>query len=175
VRKLGVPGEEELAMGALACGGVRIFNEDLLARLGVPASAVDAVVAREQEELERRVRAYRGTRPPPLVAGRTVILADDGLATGVSMRAAAIALSSLSPDRIIVAVPVGAAEVCARLREVADEVLCAETPEPFLAVSNWYDDFSQTTDDEVRNLLEKARGDAPAGGEGATHLEKHAS
>ncbi len=175
VRKLGVPGEEELAMGALASGGVRVFNEDLLTRLGVPAAAVDDVVAREQGELERRERAYRGARPPLPVAGRTVILADDGLATGASMRAAAMALSRLSPERIVVAVPVGAAEVCARLRDVADEVVCAETPEPLWAVGNWYDDFSQTTDEEVRGLLEKARGAAPGGGEGDIRLQKHAS
>ncbi len=175
VRKLGVPGEEELAMGALASGGVRVFNEDLLTRLGVPAAAVDDVVAREQGELERRERAYRGARPPLPVAGRTVILADDGLATGASMRAAAMALSRRSPERIVVAVPVGAAEVCARLRDVADEVVCAETPEPLWAVGNWYDDFSQTTDEEARDLLEKARGAAPGGGEGDIRLQKHAS
>ncbi len=175
VRKLGVPGQEELAMGALASGGVRVFNEDLLARLGVSAATVDAVAAKEQEELERRERAYRGTRPPLPVAGRTVILADDGLATGASMRAAAVALAKLSPERIVAAVPVGAADVCARLREVADEVVCAETPEPLWAVGSWYDDFSQTTDEEVRDLLENAHGEGPAGGQGAIRLQKQAS
>jgi len=156
VRKLGVPGQEELAMGALASGGVRVINESLVRRLGVPTAMIEEVAAREERELARRERAYRGTNPPLAVAGRTVILVDDGLATGASLQAAAMALKRQGPARIVAAVPVGAAETCAELRDMVDEIVCAETPEPFWAVGNWYDDFSQTTDQEVRHLLARA-------------------
>jgi putative phosphoribosyl transferase len=156
VRKLGVPGHEELAMGALASGGVRVINDDVTIQLGISRSVIDRVAAREQQELERRERLYRADRPPPAVQGRTVILIDDGLATGSTMRAAAAALRQMSPQKIIVAVPVAAAETCDELRNEVDEIVCVETPEPFVAVGAWYSDFSQTTDDEVRELLQKA-------------------
>jgi predicted phosphoribosyltransferase len=156
VRKLGVPGHEELAMGALASGGVRVMNDAITRQLGISQDAVERVAGREQQELERRERLYRGDRPPPAVQGRTVILIDDGLATGSTMRAAAAALRQMRPNKIIVAVPVAAAETCEALRGEVDEVVCVDTPEPFLAVGAWYADFSQTSDDEVRELLEKA-------------------
>lgn len=157
VRKLGMPGQEELAMGALASGGVRILNDDLIRRFHVPESMVEAVVAKEERELQRREREYRGTSAPLPVAGKTAILVDDGLATGASLRAAAAALKRLGPARIVAAVPVGSAETCAEFEDVVDEVVCAETPEPFWAIGNWYDDFSQTTDEEVRRLLAQGR------------------
>ncbi len=157
VRKIGFPGQEELAMGALASGGVRVVNDSLVKRMHVSDAMMDDVTAREQRELERRERAYRGTNAPLPVSGRTVILVDDGLATGASVRAAAAALRRLHPARIVVAVPVGASETCDQLADVVDEIVCAETPEPFRAVGNWYEDFSQTTDEEVRRLLAKAR------------------
>ena len=153
VRKLGVPGYEELAMGAVATGGVRVLNDQIVNGLGIPSYVIDAVAAQEQQELERRERLYRGGRPPPEVRGRTVILVDDGLATGATMRAAIMALRQLQPARIIVATPTASPEICEELRSEVDEVICAITPEPFLAVGHWYEDFSQTTDDEVRNLL----------------------
>jgi putative phosphoribosyl transferase len=160
VRKLGMPGQEELAVGAIASGGVCVFNEDLLSRFGFGGEALDRVARREEKELARRERAYRGTREALPVFGRIVILVDDGLATGASMRAAVTALRRLGPARIVAAAPVGAAETCEELRGIADEVVCAETPEPFWAVGNWYEDFSQTTDEEVRALLESAREEA---------------
>jgi predicted phosphoribosyltransferase len=153
VRKLGVPGHEELAMGAIATGGVRVLNEDVVDYLRVPGEVIDAVAADEQRELERRERLYRGTRPAPDVRGKTVILVDDGLATGSTMRAAAAALRQQHPARIVVAVPVSAPETCDEYRMGVDEIVCAVTPEPFQAVGLWYEDFSQTTDDEVRSLL----------------------
>src|SRR6267378_8331191 len=153
VRKLGVPGYEELAMGAVATGGVRVLNEQLVERLGIPDDMIDAVAAREQQELARRERLYRGGRPPPDVRGRTVILVDDGLATGATMRAAIMALRQLQPARIVAAIPTASPETCEELRAEVDDVICAITPEPFLAVGHWYEDFSQTTDDEVRDLL----------------------
>jgi putative phosphoribosyl transferase len=156
VRKLGVPGHEELAMGALASGGVRVLNERVVQQLRVPLAAIEHVAARERQELQRRERAYRGDRPPPEVRGRTVILVDDGLATGSTMRAAAAALQALHPARLVVAVPVAAAETCQEFRDEVDEVVCDLTPEPFYAVGLWYEDFSQTTDDEVRELLARA-------------------
>jgi len=178
VRKLGVPGQEELAMGALASGGVRVVNDALVRRLGVPAAMIEEVAAKEERELERRERAYRGGEPPLPVAGRTVILVDDGLATGASMQAAAMALKRLGPARIVAAVPVGAAETCADLRDIVDEIVCAETPEPFWAVGNWYDDFSQTADEEVRSLLTLARAQtrepAPAPGREGLREPEHA-
>jgi len=156
VRKLGVPGHEELAMGAIASGGVRVLNEEVVHKLGIPAEVVDAVTEQEQQELERRVRTYRGDRPAPEVRDRIVILVDDGLATGSTMRAAVAALRQLRPRRIVVAVPVGAPETCADLQQEADESICAREPEPFFAVGAWYDNFSQTTDEEVRDLLRRA-------------------
>jgi putative phosphoribosyl transferase len=156
VRKLGVPGHEELAMGALASGGVRVLNHAVVDQLHVPPHAIDIVAQREQRELDRREAAYRGGRPLPAVAGRTVILVDDGLATGATMRAAARAVREMGPRLLVVAVPVGAPETCAALRAVADEVVCTLCPEPFRAVGMWYDDFGQTTDGQVRDLLARA-------------------
>jgi predicted phosphoribosyltransferase len=153
VRKLGVPGHEEYAMGAIASGGVRVLNEEAVRTLGIPPSAIEAAARREQQELERRSRAYRGERPPPDVHGRTVILVDDGLATGATMQAAILALRRLEPARIVVAVPTAAPDTCDEMRKSADDVVCAITPEPFYAVGLWYEDFSQTSDEEVRALL----------------------
>jgi len=162
VRKLGVPGHEELALGAIASGGVRVLNESVVRGLGIPPEEVDRVAAREGEELRRRERAYRGDRPAPELRGRTVILVDDGLATGASMRAAVAAVRRAGPARIVVAVPVGAEETCDEFRTEADEVVCAQTPEPFYAVGLWYGDFGQTTDEEVSDLLERAAEDQEA-------------
>ena len=156
VRKLGVPGQEELAMGAIASGGVRVLNEDVVSYLGIPGEVIDIVAADERTELERRERAYRNGRPPPDVNGRVVILIDDGLATGSTMRAAAAALRAQKPARIVVAVPVAAPETCEQFKSEVDEVICAATPEPFRGVGLWYRDFSQTTDEEVRELLARA-------------------
>jgi putative phosphoribosyl transferase len=155
VRKLGVPGQEELAMGAIATGGVRVLNEEVTSRIDIPSSTIDEVAHREEQELERRERLYRDDRPAPNVQGRTVILIDDGLATGSTMRAAATALRKMQPSKIIVAVPVAAAETCADLRSEVDEVICGATPEPFMAVGAWYSDFEQTSDREVRELLDR--------------------
>jgi erythromycin esterase-like protein/predicted phosphoribosyltransferase len=153
VRKLGVPGYEELAMGAVATGGVRVLNDQVVDGLRLPDYVIDAVAAQEHQELTRRERLYRGGRPPPDVRGRTVILVDDGLATGATMHAAIKALRQQQPARIVVAVPTAAPETCEALRAEVDEVICAITPEPFHAVGRWYEDFSQTTDEEVRDLL----------------------
>ena len=153
VRKLGVPGYEELAMGAIATGGVRVINEDVVRYLNIPDDVIDAVVADQQRELERRERAYREDRPAPDVKGRIAILIDDGLATGSTMRAAAAALRNQGPERIVVAVPVSSREACNEVRSEVGEIVCAETPEPFRGVGLWYEDFSQTTDGEVRELL----------------------
>ncbi len=158
VRKLGMLGNPEIAMGAIASGGVRVLNDELLPP-GVRPEEIEIVARRENAELERRERLYRGDLPPPEVRGRTVILVDDGLATGASMRAAIRALRQLGPRRVVVAVPVGAADACRELGTEADEVLCGRTPEPFVAVGLWYDDFSETTDEEVRALLLRARSD----------------
>lgn len=157
VRKLGLPWQEELAMGALASGGVRILDENLIRIAHVSAEDLRRVTEVEQAELARRERQYRGERPFPDIAGKTVILVDDGLATGSTMRAAVAALRLEQPARIVVAVPVAAPETCAAFRDVADEIVCAETPEPFHAVGLWYEDFSQTSDTEVHELLERAR------------------
>jgi putative phosphoribosyl transferase len=153
VRKLGVPGHQELAMGAIASGGVRVLNDDVVDWYGVPASVIDAVAVEEQSELERRERAYRDDRPPLELTGRTIILIDDGLATGSTMKAAVKAVRIQTPARIVVAVPVGAVDTCRELTGIADEVVCVRTPEPFAAVGLWYRDFGQTTDVEVRELL----------------------
>lgn len=157
VRKLGVPGQEEFAMGAIAPGGVRILNETVIRSLGITEDQVAAVAAAEERELERRDRDYRAGRPAPEVEGRTVVLVDDGLATGSTMRAAAAAVRAYGPRRLVIAAPVGAPETCEALRDEADEVVCASAPRSFQAVGLWYDDFSQTTDEEVRELLERAR------------------
>ena len=156
VRKLGVPGQGELAMGAIATGGVRVVNRDVVDALGIPSRVIDEVAAQEQQELERREQAYRGSRPPHDVVGQTAILVDDGLATGSSMRAAALALRKLGPRQLVIAVPLAAASTCEELRADADEVVCAATPQPFRSVGEWYQDFAQTTDEEVHDLLERA-------------------
>jgi putative phosphoribosyl transferase len=156
VRKLGVPGQSELAMGAIAEGGVAVLSEDLIGSLGIPRGLVEEVEARERLELERRDRLYRGSRAAPSIRDRAVILIDDGLATGSTMEAAIVALRRFSPARIVVAVPVGALESCERIGRLADEIVCAETPRVFTAVGQWYDDFSETTDDEVKRLLTRA-------------------
>ena len=153
VRKLGVPGHEELAMGAIASGGIRVLNEDVLYVLPDAQSIVEMVTAIEREELKRRERDYRGDRPAPEVRGRTVILVDDGLATGATMRAAAAALRQQGAAKIIVAVPVGAPSTCHEIKSVADAVVCLQTPGSFMGVGQYYEDFSQTSDEEVRELL----------------------
>jgi predicted phosphoribosyltransferase len=156
VRKLGVPGHEELAMGAIATGGVRVINPDVVDYLGIPSRVIDSVVDTELLELERREHIYRGNQPEPDVSAKTVILVDDGLATGSTMRAACEALRQQDPARIVVAVPVSAPQTCDEYKMGADEIICAMTPEPFLGVGQWYRDFSQTMDDEVRELLAQA-------------------
>jgi len=161
VRKLGVPGHEELAMGAIASGGVRVLNEDVLYVLPDAQSIVEMVTAIEREELKRRERDYRSNRPAPEVRGRTVILVDDGLATGATMRAAAAALRQQGAAKIIVAVPVGAPGTCHEIRSVADEVVCLQTPGSFMGVGQYYEDFSQTTDEEVRELLAASASKGP--------------
>src|SRR5438093_424686 len=158
VRKLGTPGREELAMGAIASGGVRVLNADVVRALGITPDEIAEAAAREAEELRRREEAYRDGRPAPDLRGKTVILVDDGLATGSTMRAAVAAVRKLGPARVVVAVPVGATETCEEFRSVADDVVCVDTPEPFFAVGNWYEDFAQTTDDEVRELLARSAG-----------------
>jgi putative phosphoribosyl transferase len=155
VRKLGFPGQEEYALGALASGGVRVMNP--LPGISVSPDALAGVVAREQAELARREILYRGPHPAPELRGRTVIVVDDGLATGATMRAALLAIRQQRPGRLVAAVPVGAADSCKGLQDAADEVVCAATPEPFHAVGLWYRDFGQTSDEEVRALLDEAR------------------
>jgi putative phosphoribosyl transferase len=158
VRKLGVPGQEELAMGAIASGGVRVLNPDIIEALQIPKSIIDSVAAKEQIELERREKFYRQDAPAIDVTNKTVILIDDGLATGATMRAAAKALKQQKVNGIIIAVPVAAESTCRELSHLVDEMICALTPEPFYGVGYWYDDFSQTSDNEVIELLRKARG-----------------
>ena len=153
VRKLGVPGREELAMGAIASGGVRVLNDAVIERLGIHDHTVAAVTAREEQEVRRRELAYRGERPPLDLTGRTVVLVDDGLATGSTMRAAVAAVRGQGARSVVVAVPAGALATVDRLRSEADDVVCAVTPEPFYAVGQCYTDFSQTSDDEVRRLV----------------------
>jgi putative phosphoribosyl transferase len=156
VRKLGVPGHEELAMGAIASGGVRILSENVVQALGIPERVIATVAAAEEHELHRRERIYREGRPFPDVSGRIVILIDDGLATGSTMRAAAAALRAQGAGRLVAAVPVAPKETCDALRDLVDEVICAVTPESFLAVGEWYEDFTQTSDAEVQALLSRA-------------------
>jgi len=156
VRKLGVPGHEELAMGAIASGGVRVLNRDVLDYVPVTQKAIDAIAAREQQELERRERSYRGSRPPVEVKNKTVIVVDDGLATGSTMRAAVAALRKMQPRAILVAVPVAAPQTCDEFRNEGIDIVCLRTPEPFQAVGLWYEDFSQTSDEEVHEILDRA-------------------
>jgi putative phosphoribosyl transferase len=156
VRKLGVPSHEEYAFGAIASGGIRVLNAGTLRMLRLDEATIERVTREEQAELERRERLYRGARPPPAVRGRTVLLVDDGLATGATMAAAVKALRTLEPARIVAAAPVGAGDTCRDLRRTADEVVCAMRPEPFRAVGQWYRDFEPAGDEEVRSLLERA-------------------
>jgi predicted phosphoribosyltransferase len=160
VRKLGLPGQEELAMGAIASGGVRVLNDDVVGALNVPASVIDRVAREEERELRRREQSYRGARPAPDVRGKVVILVDDGLATGSTMRAAVRAVKQMQPARVVVAVPVAAQSTRDDIGEEVDEIVCSVPPEPFLAVGRWYQDFSQTTDEEVHDLLDRAGRDA---------------
>jgi putative phosphoribosyl transferase len=158
-RKLGLPGHPELAMGAIASGGAVVLDQALVQRLGVTQAQLADTVAAEARELLRREETYRDGREPPDLEGKTVILVDDGLATGATMRAAVLALREHDPARIVVAVPVASKETCDQFRDVADEIVCAITPRPFYAVGMWYEDFDQTTDDEVRELLARAQDD----------------
>jgi putative phosphoribosyl transferase len=156
VRKLGVPGHEELAFGAIASGGVRVLNDEVVDALRLDQATIEHVTRQESRELDRREELFRHGLPAPGIAGRTVILVDDGLATGSTMRAAAMAVRAQQPERLIIAVPVGASDTCRRLRDEADELICLETPSPFQAVGLWYEDFSETRDAEVRELLGRA-------------------
>jgi len=156
VRKLGVPGQEELAMGAIATGGVRVLNRNVVRAHQLFDAVIHKATVREKRELERREKAYRGDRPTLELKNRTVILVDDGLATGATMRAAVLALKAFEPARIVIAVPVAASETCAEFEREVDEVICAETPERFFGVGLWYENFSQTTDEEVQDLLRRA-------------------
>lgn len=159
VRKLGTPGQEELAMGAIASGGGRVLNEDVVAQLRIPRDEIERAAERERAELERRERAYRGERPGPRLAGRCVILVDDGLATGATMRVAVQAARSAGAREVVVAVPVAPEDTVARLAREADDIVCLATPEPFMGVGRWYRDFAQTADREVADLLAEAWGD----------------
>lgn len=159
VRKLGVPSHPELAMGAIASGGVRVLNDDVVEMLRIDPGMIEEVARQEQAELKRRQREYRGDRPEPKIEGSTVVLVDDGLATGSTMRAAAKAVRAAHPRSLVIAVPTGAQETCASLASEADRVICATTPEPFYAVGMWYQEFLQTTDDEVRECLALAERD----------------
>ena len=163
VRKLGVPGQEELAMGAIATGGMVILNDVVIQGLAVPEKIIYGVIAMEEQELERRERLYRGDRPSPNIPGRVVILVDDGLATGSTMKAAVAAISELQPQKVVVAVPVGAASTCREFQIIADEIVCAATPDNFYAVGLWYEDFTPTTDEEVHDLLARANTQDTAG------------
>jgi predicted phosphoribosyltransferase len=156
VRKLGVPGHQELAMGAIASWGARVLNDDVVRALQIPRHAIELAAARKRRELDRQERRYRARQPAPNVRRRVIILVDDGLATGSTMRAAIAALRQRKPARIVVAVPVGAPEICAEVQQEADEAICAVAPKPFYAVGAWYQDFSQTTDEEVQILLDEA-------------------
>lgn len=156
VRKLGLPGHEELAMDAIATGGVRVLNHDVVWQAHVSPATIDAMAVHEQRELERRETAYREGCPPLELRGHSVILIDDGLATGTTMHAAVEALRRMNLERIVIAVPVASPDTCASFEPLVDQIICAARPEPFYAVGAWYDDFSQTTDDEVRDLLRRA-------------------
>ena len=156
VRKLGLPGQEELAIGAIASGGIRVLNDDIIRALAVPEEVITVIAQREFQELQRREQMYRGDRPVSTVRDQTVILIDDGLATGASMRAAVAGLRTRHPARIIIAVPTAAPETCDAFKFEVDEIVCAMTPEPFEGVGRWYADFRQTTDEEVRTFLEEA-------------------
>lgn len=156
VRKLGVPGHEELAMGAIASGGVLVLNEDVVANLQIPEGVIQQVAAKEREELDRREHAYRNGRPAPQIPGRRVILIDDGLATGASMHSAVKGLRKQTPERVVIAVPVAARQTIEKLRPQVDDLVCVAVPEPFYGVGQWYEDFRQTSDDEVRDLLQQA-------------------
>jgi predicted phosphoribosyltransferase len=162
VRKLGVPGQEELAMGAIATGGIRLLNNAVVTTLRIPRASIEAVAAAEERELAHREREYHGDHPPIAVRDRTAILVDDGLATGSTMRSAVVALRRRHPRAIVVAVPVAARSTCEELRAEVDEIVCGRTPEGFSAVGAWYEDFSETTDREVRDLLEQSRHDRAA-------------
>lgn len=157
VRKLGVPGHEELAMGAIASGGARVLNEHVIRELRIPEQAIEATAAAEALELDRRERQYRGDRPALDIAGRDVILVDDGLATGASMRAAAVAVRARGPHRLVIAVPVAARDTYTELQPLADDIVCAARPEPFFSVGSWYHNFEATSDAEVRSLLAEGR------------------
>jgi putative phosphoribosyl transferase len=156
VRKLGVPSREEYAMGAIASGGIRVLNEEVVRMLSIPDGVVEEITRRERKELERREKAYRGDRPKPKLAGRTLIIVDDGLATGATMRAAVRAARAEHPAKIIVAVPTASPETCSSLGDLVDEIVCLSTPSPYTAVGAWYENFSQTTDEEVIDLLQRA-------------------
>jgi len=156
VRKLGVPGNEELAMGAIASDNIRVLNEDVIRSFQIPQSVIDEVAVNELRELERRERLYRGNRPKPDISGSTVILIDDGLATGATMRAAAAAVKTKNPAKIVIAVPTAASDTCSAFENEVDQTICVATPEPFYGIGAWYEDFSQTTDKEVCELLDKA-------------------
>jgi len=162
VRKLGVPGHQELAMGAIATGGIRVLNPRVVDQLNIPQQMIDAAVADEMLELERREHAYRDNRPAPKLEGHSVILVDDGLATGSTMLAAVNAVRQQQPRKLVVAVPVAASETCAEFQEQVDEVVCVHTPKPFCSVGSWYDDFSQTSDQEVRELLARLSSPQPS-------------
>ena len=153
VRKLGVPGHEELALGAIASGGIRVLNQEVIKELHISQQSIESLATREREELIRRQQEYRGNRPEPDIQGKTVILVDDGLATGASMYAAVLALRQHDPAEIVVAVPTASAQTCEAFEDYVEDVVCATTPEPFYGVGMWYDDFSQTTDAEVREIL----------------------
>src|SRR5215216_3305926 len=157
VRKLGLPAQEELAIGAIASGGIRILNEDIIHALDIPEQVIDRVAQRELQELKRRERLYRGDTPPADVHQRIVIVVDDGLATGASMRAAVAGLRTQNPKRIVVAVPTAAPETCEAFQNEVEETICATTPKPFVGVGWWYEDFSQTTDEGVRLFLQEIR------------------
>jgi len=162
VRKLGMPGHPEFAMGAIASGGIRVLNEDAIRWYAVPDSSIESVARQELAELQRREREYRQGRPLIDLRDRVAILVDDGLATGATMRAAVQAVHALRPSRVVVAVPVGAQETCDEFADITDETMCARTPEPLTAVGLWYRDFSQTTDEEVRELLRRSTRFAPS-------------
>lgn len=162
VRKLGVPGHEELAMGAIALGGIRVINKGVVETLHIPDDVIEAVTQKEQQVLEQRERLYRDDRALPDVRNRTILLIDDGLATGTTMRAAAHALRQRQPARLVVAVPVGAPQTCEELRPEVDEIICTETPACFYGVGRWYEDFSQISDEEVYNLLARAQQEKPS-------------